>query len=298
MRGERASALGCVAVAFVVVALTPATAGAETRQFFNADQQYPSQNGGLDGPSTRYPSTISVSGLDGTVSRVTVTVFIAGSGSPDDIDMAVVGPNGQQVMLMSDSCGVNPETLNDATWTFDDAAPTFVSNGGPCPNFPQTYKPSNYEDPALDNLGVSGGPAPPYLNALSFLAGGSPNGDWRLFVLDDNNVGFVGFGIIGWALTLEIADPAMAGADTTAPDTQITAGPKRKSKKRRATFSFTSSEPGSRFECSLDGASFAACASPLELKAGKGKHRFDVRAVDAAGNLDPTPAVQRWKVKK
>src|SRR5829696_5862537 len=203
MRSARARGLGCAAVAFVAVALTPATAGAETRQFFNADQQYPSQGGELVGPSTRYPSTISVAGLAGTVTRVTVTVFIAGSSSPDDIDMAIVGPNGQQVMLMSDSCGENPQALSDATWTFTDAAQTFVSNGGPCPNSPQTYKPSNYDDPSLDNLGVSGGPAPPYLNALSLLAGGSPNGDWRLFVLDDN-AAYVGFSIIGWALTLEI----------------------------------------------------------------------------------------------
>ena len=30
----------------------------------------------------------------------------------------------------------------------------------------------------------------------------------------------------------------------------------------------------------------------------KGTHTFQVRATDAAGNVDPTPATQSWKVKK
>jgi hypothetical protein len=283
------------AAASIEACAVPAGAGAETRQFVNTDQQFPTGGALNVGPSASYPSTISVDGLDGTVTKVRVTVFLAGSANADDIDMAIAGPNGQQVMLMSDSCGAAP--LSDTTLIFDDAAQTFVPDGASCPGFQtSTYKPSNYEAPT-DDFSVFGGPPPPYLNALSFLAGGSPDGVWRLFVLDDNAGAGSGFGIIGWALTLEVESPGTA-ADTTAPDTQITAGPKRKSKKRRASFSFTSSEPGSTFECSLDEASFAACVSPLELKAGKGKHRFEVRALDPAGNVDPTPAAQRWKVKK
>jgi hypothetical protein len=294
MTGVRVRALGCTAAALALLASLPAVAGAETRQFVNTDQQYPTGGALNVGPSARYPSTISVDGLDGTVTKVRVTVFLSSSANADDIDMAIVGPNGQQVMLMSDSCGAAP--LNDVTLIFDDAAQTFVPDGASCPDFQtSSYKPSNYEAPT-DDFSVYGGPPPPYLNALSFLAGGSPNGAWKLFVLDDNGSAGAGFSIIGWALALDIEPPA--AGDATAPDSQITAGPKKKSKKRRASFAFTSSEPGSTFECSLDGASFAACGSPLELKAGKGKHVFEVRAVDAAGNVDPTPAAQRWKVKK
>jgi hypothetical protein len=55
----------------------------------------------LFGPATHYPSTIEVAGVAGAVTKVTATVLDFGSSSPDDIDMALVGPNGAQVMLMS-----------------------------------------------------------------------------------------------------------------------------------------------------------------------------------------------------
>jgi hypothetical protein len=90
------------------------------------------------------------------------------------------------------------------------------------------------------------------------------------------------------------------GGDTTAPNTTITKGPKAKSKKKKTTFEFSADEPGASFECSLDGAAFAPCSSPLATKVKKKpkKHSFQVRAKDAAGNTDPTPASQTWKVKK
>jgi hypothetical protein len=90
----------------------------------------------------------------------------------------------------------------------------------------------------------------------------------------------------------------LTAGDTDPPETSITAGPKAKTKKKSATFTFSSDEPGSTFECSVDDEAFEACTSPEQLKAGKGKHSFEVRAIDPAGNTDPTPADQSWKVKK
>jgi len=87
-----------------------------------------------------------------------------------------------------------------------------------------------------------------------------------------------------------------------APETQITKHPKDKVKTKRkrakAVFEFTSNEPGSMFECSLDGRPFAACTSPHTVKVKTGKHTFAVRATDPAGNTDSTPATDSWKVKK
>jgi hypothetical protein len=87
--------------------------------------------------------------------------------------------------------------------------------------------------------------------------------------------------------------------DTSPPETTITKGPKNKTKKKTATFEFSSTEPGSSFECTLDGrSSFKACASPFIVKVKKGKHTFQVQAIDQAGNADATPATDSWKRKK
>ncbi len=87
-------------------------------------------------------------------------------------------------------------------------------------------------------------------------------------------------------------------ADTTAPETTITKGPKAKTKKKRVGFEFSSSEAGSSFECRLDGRQFQACHSPFQVRAKKGKHSLEVRAIDAAANVDATPAAWTWKVKR
>ena len=89
-----------------------------------------------------------------------------------------------------------------------------------------------------------------------------------------------------------------APGDTSAPETEITKRPKHKTRKKAATFEFTASEPGSTFECKLDGGSFQPCTSPRTVKVKKGKHNFQVRAIDAAGNVDSAPATADWKVKK
>jgi hypothetical protein len=87
--------------------------------------------------------------------------------------------------------------------------------------------------------------------------------------------------------------------DTTAPQTTITGKPKKKSRKRRASFAHRSSEPGSTFLCSVDGADYVACGPTFRTrKLARGKHRFDVLATDAAGNRDPSAATYIWKVTK
>ena len=65
---------------------------------------------------------------------------------------------------------------------------------------------------------------------------------------------------------------------------------------RSARFVF-SSEANTRFECRVDDAAFEACASPVDLAdLVDGVHVFEVRAIDAAGNVDPTPARRTWTV--
>jgi hypothetical protein len=62
------------------------------------------------------------------------------------------------------------------------------------------------------------------------------------------------------------------------------------------TFAFSSSEPGSSFECSLDGAALSSCASPKSYSLADGAHTFEVKATDPDGNADATPASRAWTV--
>ena len=59
-------------------------------------------------------------------------------------------------------------------------------------------------------------------------------------------------------------------------------------------FTFASSEPGSTFECSIDGGAVHAVhvAVHAARRARSGEHTFSVRAIDAAGNADATPATR------
>jgi hypothetical protein len=100
--------------------------------------------------------------------------------------------------------------------------------------------------------------------------------------------------------TLKLAGPAPPPPppDTTPPETTITVGPKDVTKDKAAAFGFGSGEAESRFECRLDAGAFEACTSIKTYTVKKGNHDFEVRAIDPAGNVDPTPAANSWKLKK
>jgi hypothetical protein len=66
---------------------------------------------------------------------------------------------------------------------------------------------------------------------------------------------------------------------------------------RTPAFGFSSTEPGSSFQCKVDGGSFVNCSSPrVTSPLGDGPHTFFVRAVDHAGNADATPASRSFSV--
>ena len=86
---------------------------------------------GSDGPASQYPMTQAVSGPDGTVvSDVNASLLGVHHNSPDDLDVLLVGPQGQKVMLMSDACGTNH--LGYGFWGFDDERGSGLSDAGRC----------------------------------------------------------------------------------------------------------------------------------------------------------------------
>lgn len=97
-------------------------------------------------------------------------------------------------------------------------------------------------------------------------------------------------------------DPSPASytwtVDTTPPATMIgPAVPAANTQSASATFDLLSNEPGSSFECRLDGGSYASCGTPASYSGlSDGSHTFAVRATDPAGNLDTSPASYSWKI--
>ena len=85
--------------------------------------------------------------------------------------------------------------------------------------------------------------------------------------------------------------------DTVPPDTTIVAGPAALTSSPSAAFSFSSNEGGVGYECSLDGSAFLPCSTPSSITGlSDGPHTLAVRAMDGAGNVDPTPATYTWTV--
>ena len=91
---------------------------------------------------------------------------------------------------------------------------------------------------------------------------------------------------------------APTAVDSTPPNTRIVAGPARTTAARMVVFRFAASERGATFQCKLDRARWLSCRSPKSYRTlTPGRHRLRVRAVDHAGNVDPTPAWRLFRVR-
>jgi hypothetical protein len=87
-------------------------------------------------------------------------------------------------------------------------------------------------------------------------------------------------------------------AQAAAPETTIVSGPPGVTTNATPAFAFSASVPGATFQCSLDDGAFAACASPFTAPPlAAGDHTFAVRALDAAGTPDQTPAIDAFQVQ-
>ena len=97
--------------------------------------------------------------------------------------------------------------------------------------------------------------------------------------------------------TITVGAAAPPPTDTTAPDTTIASGPADTTDDATPTFAFSASEPGSTFECRVDAGAWADCTSPWTTSPlGDGAHTVAVRATDAAGNTDASPATRTFTV--
>ena len=90
-----------------------------------------------------------------------------------------------------------------------------------------------------------------------------------------------------------------AGATYVTPLIKITFGPLAKTRLRRPVFRFVDAtgQPGTKFFCRLDKKPWGACSSPTKLKRLKpGRHKFQVKAVNAVGTPGVAAAKRSFKV--
>lgn len=128
------------------------------------------------GPASPYPATLVVSGATGPIQSLAVRVNGLTHTFPADLDLLLVGPGGQQAMLLSDVGGGG--AVAGVNLTFQDGAPA----PSPAQLVSGTFAPTD-----LTPGDVMSAPAPagPYGTALSAFNGTNPNGTWNLFVMDD-----------------------------------------------------------------------------------------------------------------
>ena len=126
-----------------------------------------------------YPSTIEVSGLKKSkVQDVNVVIRNFSHDFPANVDIVLEAPNGASTILMSDVGAGTP--VQDLTITLDD------QSGNTLPSTTAfesgTFKPTNLG--ATPDLFPTLG-SPPTGALLADLNGVNPNGEWRLYVVDD-----------------------------------------------------------------------------------------------------------------
>lgn len=112
---------------------------------------------------------------------------------------------------------------------------------------------------------------------------GLPDGE-HVFTIQDQ--GLFTDGPVSWRWTI----------DTRPPETSFGATPPAYGESREARFELRSNEQGVRFECRFEGQPFSACDATVTRTVDYGLHTFEARAIDRAGNVDPTPARYSWFV--
>ena len=129
-----------------------------------------------------YPLQINVTGTTGNIAKVTVKLSGLSHTYPADIDIVLVSPTGQKVILLSDAGGGSDVSGIDLTLD-DDAtvATTGVSRLGT-----GLYRPANLD--AGTDVFPTPAPTGPFATTLATFRGQAANGMWTLFVRDDASV--------------------------------------------------------------------------------------------------------------
>ncbi|MGH2663526.1 MAG: Calx-beta domain-containing protein [Actinomycetota bacterium] len=230
------------------------------------------------GPASPYPSTRTVSGLAGPVTDVNVVLSTFSHTFPDDVDMLLVGPGGQNAIVMSDVGGGNDAAA--VTLTLDDEAAIPLPDTGGVP--PGTFMPANYGsgDPF-----PAPAPTPAGGSALSVFDGTDPNGSWGLYV-NDPTVGDYG-GLSGWDLQITTQPPAPGGSSPAVSSVKV-----RVTEGKRAVIPLTLSGPPGQ------PVTFGFSTQNGSAKAGKDYRELTGTITFAAGETSRSVSVKTLNDRK
>ncbi len=159
-----------------------------------------------------YPSTINVTGVNPAY-MTSVRVSISGltHSYPDDLDIILVGPQGQRSILMSDAGGGGDVTAL-AALGFEQSAATAIADETTLTA--GIFRPANYDASGTDTFPAPGPGA--LFNApadLGVFNGTDPNGMWSLYIVDDANQDA---GLISGGWQLRFTVPAVFTVNSTA----------------------------------------------------------------------------------
>jgi len=190
-------------------------------------------------PPNVYPSTLSVSGLTGTIETIEVQLNGLNSDTGNqgngtaNLEVLLQAPNGAYMEIMGDAGNPgNPEIWNGVTLTIQDGATTMPYSGDtPCTNTGNTtWADQNATDTSVGTYAPTScpfgnnpqdfpSPGPGTVTAAADLAapvgtatlngkfdGLTPNGTWNLYLVDNDGqfAGFDTIAISGWSLVLTL----------------------------------------------------------------------------------------------
>ena len=273
----------------------------ETLTAVFADNQDPSVSG-LTPASGIQQGTFSIgatasdnSGVARVEFRVRGALIATDTSAPYSVSFNSTGvANGTATLRATAFDVVGRSSFTESTITIDNNAPALSITSGPDdqtfgPGTTQTWT-FNASDTTLASVQCS---VVPVGSEPSFGLCSGGNGSHTVSNRPDGSYVFAVRARDG--LNRETIAQRGFSIDATGPDVSITKGPRPKTTKKRATFSFEASEPNSTFECSLDGGAFTECFPPRKFSVKRGRHRFQVRATDPLGNVGPE-TTYKWRV--
>ena len=148
------------------------------------------------GAATPYPSNVAVTSGGSYLCNATVKLNGISHTFPADIDVLLVGPAGQNAIIMSD---VGSSTaVSGVNLTLDDSAANPLPSGSGLSS--GTFQPTNS---GTGDTFPAPAPAPAGGSALSVFTGTNPIGTWSLYVYDD--VSGDSGSMTGWCVNLAMA---------------------------------------------------------------------------------------------